>query len=394
MTEAKEKKVTHGPEDLSYCDILNFATDEAMAKEALEKKNPIRPSGAGSCTRELAYKLMEFTKQADYGAKPISAELNRIFSSGHALEYDIIKQFRKYTSDLFQVRYTQHSLYFGRLESAERDDLKMTLEGSNDLVFWSPDWKCVVDIKTKKDKYSSWMSTNWDETSHKLASMQSVEPIGSSGSGFFVPNLVDFLVELNDPFFEANFVQLNLYATHPDFTVRGIDHASIIQYNKNDQRLREVRFVPDPELAKLTIKKFVTAIEAADKGNPELAPRDYMLGNIKCAFCDYKTQCWPQPETPEEDPLKAYFKTLPKKSWSRKLEYFDEDLQAELREAYEAFKLAEVSSKDLDRTSEALAKLMLDKANSWGVKFDDGMVIKAKSYKTPKPHVTVRRGKD
>jgi uncharacterized protein (DUF924 family) len=383
-----------GPPDLSYCDILNLATDEAMAKDALVKKNPIRPSGSGACTRELAYKLMEFTGQADYGVKPITAELNRIFSSGHALEYDIVKQFRKYTSDIFQVRYTQQSMWFEKITWPEREDLHMMLEGSNDLVFWSPEWKCVADIKTKKDKFSSWMASNWSETTDKLTKMKTVQCIGDTGVGFWIEDLEAFLKELNDPFFEANFLQLNLYATHPEFVNREVDHACIIQYNKNDQRLREVRFAPSQALADKVRTKFNTAIKAADAGQPEQAPRDYMLGSIKCAFCDFKKECWPEPSDPSEDPLKAYFKTLPKKHWAKRLDDFDTELAEDLRVAYEAYCAAESSAKDLQAAEELLAKLMLDRANTWKLKMDDGQVLLAKNMRSPKPHITIRRGKE
>jgi len=383
-----------GPPDLSYCDILNLATDEAMAEDAKKKRNPIRPSGAGGCTRELAYKLMEFTGQAHYGDKPISAELNRIFSAGHALEYDIIKQFRKHTSDIFQVRYTQQSLWFEKILWPTREDLHMTLEGSNDLVFWSDEWKCVVDIKTKKDKFSSWMKTQWDELTLKLSEMKTVQVIGDTQVGFWVEDIEAFLVELDDPFFGANFVQLNLYATNEEFVKREIDHACIIQYNKNDQRLREIRFLPSLALAEKTKAKFHMALLAADQGDPEIAPRDYMLGSIKCAFCDFKGMCWPTPTDPSEDPLKLYFKNLPKKYWAKKLEDFDDELQADLRKAYEAYRVAESSTKELKSAETELARLMLQEANTWKLKFDDGIVLQAKELKTPRPHITVRKGKE
>jgi len=224
--------------------------------------------------------------------------------------------------------------------------------------------------------------------------MKTVQVIGDTQVGFWVEDIEAFLVELDDPFFEANFVQLNLYATNEEFVKREIDHACIIQYNKNDQRLREIRFLPSLALAEKTKAKFHMALLAADQGDPEIAPRDYMLGSIKCAFCDFKGMCWPTPTDPSEDPLKLYFKNLPKKYWAKKLEDFDDELQADLRKAYEAYRVAESSTKELKSAETELARLMLQEANTWKLKFDDGMVLQAKELKTPRPHITVRKGKE
>lgn len=402
VPEAEQSEVL-GPPDLSYVDILNIATDEAMLKELDEKRNPIRPSAAGSCERELAFKLMEFSGQAKYDRKPISAETNRIFSSGHALEYDIIKQFRKHMSDIVQVRYTQQNLFFEPIDWTEREDLRMVVEGSNDFVFWSEKYKCVADVKTKKDKFSSWSASSWNETSHKLMRMKSVKPIGDildkegATTGFWVQDIRAFLNELDDPFFESNFLQLNLYACHQFMTDRKIDHACIIQYNKNDQRLREIRFKPDPTLAVEIMDKFKQAILAADEGNPLLARRTYTLGSIKCAFCDYKKHCWPEPTGPEDDPLKLYFAGLPKKYWATKISTIRQrspEIADELETLRSQLEDAEQASEKLDKISERMATLLLQDAKAFKVKFEDGQVFAAREFKSPKPHLAMRRAKE
>lgn len=390
MTESNIR----GPKDLSYVDILNVSTDEAMIEEAKVKKNPIRPSGAGGCTRELAYKLMEYAGKANYGDNPIDFQTNRIFSSGHALEYDLIKQFRKYMGDIFQIKYTQQSLFFEHIDWPETEELWMTLEGSCDLAFWSREHKCLVDIKSKKDKFSYNFKSDWDATTDKLTNMKTVTPIGDTGTGFWIEDLEAFLEELDDPFFEANFLQLNLYATHREMQERGIDHAAIIQYNKNDQRLREVRFKPCELLADKVFNKFNEAIEAADKGEPELAKRDYYLGSIKCAFCDFKGQCWPQPTHPDEDPLKSYFKTLPKKFWSRDIDRLEPGIAEELEELHAQLTAAEKAGKDAEKLSRAMAEVLTNKAKTFKVKMSDGTVYDVREYKSPFQHIKVKKGKD
>jgi hypothetical protein len=389
-----DQKTILGPSDLSYCDILNLATNEALAGDADVKRNPVRPSGAGGCTREIAYKLMEFTGQKIYGQFPFTAETNRIFASGHALEYDLIKQIRKYMSDICRVKYTQHNLYFEKIEWAKTPALNMELEGSIDLVLWSEQFRAVIDIKTKKDKFSAWHKTQWDEQSEKLRTMETVQPIGTEGTGFYVENLKEFLAELNDPFFEANFLQLNLYATHPDLVQRGIDHAAILQYNKNDSRLREVRFKPCMDTAKDVLNKFKLAIYAADEGDPELAPRDHMLGSIKCAFCDYKKECWPAPTGPETDPLKSYFKTLPKRYWATRLSDLDAKDARHLEALLQDFETSEKKSKEYERAAEKAADYMLNTLGIFKIKDKDGFVFSAREYKSPKPRITLKRSKE
>lgn len=377
---------------VGYIDILNIATEESILKDSLIARNPIRPSSAGACTRELSFKLMEFTGQAKYDKPLITPETHRIFSSGHALEYDLIKQFEKHCKEFFAVKYKQVPLDLFNFQEASRDDLKMWVEGSNDLCFVAPEWRCVIDVKTKKDKFSSWTDSTWNETSDKLRYMASVQVIGNSLTSFWVEDLEAFLKELNDPFFEANFVQLNSYA-HADFMKRrGIDHAAIIQYNKNDQRLREIRFKPHQGLFDKLKVKFETAINSADKGDPTLAPRDYMIGSMKCAFCDYKKDCWAEST---DDPLKEWFKTLPPKHWAKSVDMLQvpEDVRMEVYAAKDAFETAE-KNKDLLSQAEARFVKAIVETKQTKIKFDKDSVFEVKYLKTPKPHTAIRRTKE
>ena len=397
---AVEIAVSPGPlgPPVGYIDILNVATEDYIKEDALKARNPIRPSSAGACTRELAFKLMEFTGQAQYDKPLITPETHRIFSSGHALEYDLIKQFEKHCKDFFAVKYKQVPLDLFDFQHATREDLRMWVEGSNDLCFIAPSWRCVIDVKTKKDKFSSWTDSTWNEMTDKLKYMATVKVIGdidprSRPTSFWVEDLESFLKELNDPFFEANFVQLNSYA-HSDFMKkRNVDHAAIIQYNKNDQRLREIRFKPHQGLFDKLKIKFATAIAAADMGDPLQAPRDYMLGSMKCAFCDYNKTCWAADTS--DDPLKTYFKTLPPKYWARSVEMLQvpDDIKAEVYAARDAFEAAEKNKDLLAQAEERFVKAIVATKQT-KIKFDKDSVFEVKYLKSPKPQTVIRRTKE
>jgi hypothetical protein len=378
---------------VGYVDLLNFGTEESIKKEAEKGRmySPIRPSSSGKCTRELSYELMEYSKQASYEKPLITPETQRIFSLGHSVEWNIIKQLEQNAGEFFRVRYKQQGLSFFRIEATNRPEMSQWVEGSIDACFFSNEWKAVVDFKSKKDKFSSWYSTNWDETTAKLKGMKSVRMLGDSGTSFWVDDLEAFLEELDDPFFAANFLQLNLYANAQFLKERGIDHAAIIQINKNDCRLREVRFRPSEAVYLRIREKFEAAMAAADAGNPELAPRDYTLGTVKCAFCDFKKECWK--DDPEEaDPLKAYFRTLPRKYWATDVDRLPASAQLLLGELYPKFKSAADAGDDAERLSASILKIILD-AGVRKIKFPDGAVYEAKHYKSPKPRIELKRTK-
>ena len=310
---SKPKSNILGPE-LGYLDILNYQTSQHIAKQRAENKDknktPLRPSAAGKCTRELAYELQEFHGIAKYETELITPETQRLFSLGHSIEWHAINQIEQHMKEYFEVRYKQQSLSFAYLKAVNNPKLSQWLEGSLDLVLWSEKHKCVADWKSKKIKYSSYRDSDWTEFSEKLGRLKSVEAI--SEIAFWVDDLEAFIDEINDPFLAMNFYQLNLYALNPFLVERGVDHAAIFQYSKIDSKLREIRFRPSQKLYDYVILKMQTALDAVDHNDIERAPRDFQLGSIKCAFCAYKKICWP-----EDDPLKAYFKTFPPKSWPK-----------------------------------------------------------------------------
>jgi hypothetical protein len=377
-----------GPPNTGYTDLLNHLTEEHLKEQRAtgkdRSKTPLRPSAAGQCTRELAYALMEHHGFANYEKKINSAEGHRIFSLGHAVEYDIIKHMRELMKGYFEIKYTQQSLSFARLEAKNNPKLSQWLEGSTDLVLWSEKHKCIADIKSKKVKYSSYRDDNWTEFSDKLRRLPSVHVL--SDTAFWVEDLPQFLLEVNDPFLAANFLQLNLYAMNPFIVERGIDHASIIQYDKNSSRLREIRFKPSKELYDYIILKMQTALNAVDEEKPELAPRDFQLGSIKCAFCDFAKECWKDVDTTRE-----FFKSLPPKRWAKDTSRLGE-LGTELDEVYAEYAALVNSEEPKQRLENELVDL-LNKNEITKVRFADGNVYEVKLYKSPREHFALKRSK-
>lgn len=384
-----------GPE-FGYVDILDHTTKESNQFEEDKIKagenlpSVLRPSAAGKCTRELAYGLMEQTQQSYYEKDIREPNVTRLLSIGHAIEPDVIEHFKKYTNDYFKLVYEQHSVLGFDVNIGKLKGVASTIEGSLDWVFLSEDGKGLIDLKTKKDKFHRHYTTDWQATTDKLAKMKTVKLISDSDKAFWIEDVEAFLVELKDPFFEQNFWQLNFYA-NTDWALRkGIDHASIIQYNKNDSRLREIRFKPSPALYKRTQEKFQSALDAANKGKPKTAPRDFNYGNIKCAFCPYKADCW---KSKKGDAKQAYFDmNFPKKTWPKDTDKFTKKLEKVLETSYTAFIQGTKSNEQVKDAELKILEIMIDQ-DLKKIKFKDGHVYEKKWLKTPRGHFELRRSK-
>jgi len=282
--------MTHLGPKAGYIEILNHFTQEQLVEELEDPKKwmPLRPSAAGKCTRELAHELMEYRGLAKYEKKPKDNESHRLLNLGHSIEWHAIKQFK----DAFKragidIKYQQQSLSFFKLPDAE------IIEGRIDGTFMSKTHGALIDIKSKKDKFSAWVKTDWLYTDEKLRENKYVTEFGEHS--FYIDDLAGFLKGLKDPFWASNFYQLNLYFfdEHRFLRERGIDHAALIYYNKNDSRMREIRFRPSEEVFKEIKDKFLSVHEAVDvHKDPTKVQKDYMLGSIKCAFCPFSKQGW------------------------------------------------------------------------------------------------------
>lgn len=373
-----------GP-NVSYIDILDDQIMESQRKEeALLKEgkskfgSPLRPSSAGECERALAFKLQEFIGNAYYEKELMSPATVRLLGLGNSVEFSIIRFLKQ--CELFQVKYEQQTLGFFNIES-ENPKIAKFLEGSNDLCIVSEQhgWKCVVDVKSKGDKFSSAYKSKWAEDDEKYSNMKTVKVIGTSA--YWVEDLEAFLEELNDPFFAANFLQVNLYANSTFMKERGIDHGVILQYQKNTSVLREVRFKPSEKLYKDVEAKFKSAAAAATANDPMLAKETFIPGSIKCAFCAYVKPC-----RGDFDTKKAFFNTLKDKYFPKNFSKVeDEQLKQYLLE-YDSIYLAE---KQKDELEQKIAKRMLD-SKTYKVKLDNGNVYEVKTFKTT---TSVKRGK-
>jgi hypothetical protein len=367
-----------GPE-MSYVDIINEETIASINKEKEGNYYPLRPSAAGKCTRELAFQLAEYYDIAKYPKKPMEAETHRIFGLGNSVEYHTIQQIKSHVKS-FEVRYKQAVVELFVLKSPNLEPKGRLIEGSLDGVFWSEQFRTLIDFKSKKDKFSAFYKTNWDEISEKLASKEYVTQIGHDS--WYITDLDTLIEEWGDPWLIENFMQMNCYA-HSEFCIkRGIDHCAVIQYNKNDSRMREIRFSPSQKAFEATKARFQNALNAVDNGDPMKAPKDFNLGSAKCAFCPYSAQCY------NDDTLKAYFKTFPKKTWPTDVETLGEDIA----EAFEAYEKSEATyTADQAATQELIDYLTKNEITK--VKLRNGRVYEVKYLKTPKPHFELRRTK-
>ena len=383
----EQEQVTIPGPPIGYIDLLDIAILNKLEKEAAERpsKNPLRPSSAGKCAREKAFEFMEYKGFAKYDKEPLTPDQSRIFSLGHSVEDHILKLF--YQVEAFNVSYRQQVLTFQRLPDGS------VQEGSIDVCFISDKWKCVADVKSKKDKYSSYYSSSWDELLDRLGTMNSVQRIGDSERAFWVEDLEAFLYELNDPFMRANFVQLNLYACNSFCTDRGINHGAILYYNKNDSRLIEVRFKPHKGLYDRVLETDATILSTVmETRDPLSIQREYNFGSIKCAFCSFKKQCWEgSEEAAHGDALKAYFRSLPDRKWPKDTERLG-NAGTRLNQLCETLEEATRIKKEADR-EEQEALLILQELGIGKIRTDKGYVYEVKQYKSPKPHVRLIRSK-
>lgn len=357
-----------GP-DVGYIDLMDEALLERQEKElaVAETSSPLRPSAAGACGRQLAYRFKAFRDGVPYEQERKKPNVLRLLRLGHAVEKELISEMRGI--EYFRIKYTQQVLSFFKISEQE------FIEGSNDLCVYLPGHKAIADIKTKGDKFYKAGPTKWAGELEKLANMQSVQAL--SDNAFWVDDLEAFLGELDDDLFADNFLQLNLYCLNPFMQERGIDHAFILRYNKNDSRLMEVRFRPSQAVYDKVKNKFELVARTIDAGmSPDTVPRDFLLGSEKCAYCPNKLQCWPK-----DDALKAFYQTFPKKEWPTDIDRIrDHELSSALEDLYRQYVEVAPSVQETDRLADKLAKLMTDNGIH-KVRFQDGHVYEAKQLK-------------
>lgn len=365
-------------------EIIDALTQTVIEKND-KKYSPIRPSSAGKCTRELGYEQMEFRGLKSYPKESKASSVHRLLNFGHSVERHVIDEMYKafaQNEKPIQIKYKQQTLSFGRLPDGTN------LEGSMDLAIEGENFKMVCDIKSKGDKYSSYFRSSWDEFVEKLLNTGFAVKFGEDA--VYITDLEKFLSSGFDPFFCNNLYQLNFYACNQFLVERGYNLASVIQLNKNDSRLREVRFTPSQAVAASTMNKFSKVVEVIDRDkSPEALPKDYSLGSMKCGFCPFRSECYP-----ENDALKAYFKDLPPKKWAKDIDWLPKDIQDELTPLFNEYLELETLPDRLDYLENQIVKT-LDKANVYKVRLNKGQdserVFTVKHLKTGGPGGGPRR---
>ena len=375
---SKNKIKVLGPAK-AYTDIVDQAEQANSAKKTREPSLPLRPSSAGECTRALAYKMNEYLGHAKYEVEPMDTRTKMLLDLGNSVEWHCIKWFRE-GKEYFKSKYRQQTVELFDLK-VEDKGIVYTVEGQIDECFISKDSKGVIDYKSKGDKWSSYYKTSWKDMDAKLTKIAHQ----FSETGWWVEDLPNFLDQLKDPFFEANFWQVNTYIHSSFFQKKGVDHGSIIQYNKNDSSKREIRFKPSSELFEKVRTKFQIALDSAADKKPELAPRDFTLGSIKCAFCAFKSQC-----RPDTDALKEFFRTLPK-AWPKDTDRLGTDgleLEGLFKKRGDKVEAA-VGLSEID--DKIIAKM--ESIDTFKIRLPNKEIYFLKKLKSPREHFEVRRGK-
>jgi len=288
-----------GP-SMGYIDILDASLKHRSFKESQQPSrfNPLRPSAAGYCSRKLAEEYYDYVNGIRRVAEERTPAVSRLLELGSSIEWHGLKLFKQmdlaaireafpelHDLKAFDVRYTQQVVEICELGEGAR------VEGSMDLCFISDKFKAILDFKSKKVKSVAKWKDDWEITNSKYENMDSVERV--TETLFYIDDLVAFLEESDDPFLNDNFYQLNAYAMTEFVKARGIDHASLLYYCKNDSRMREMRFRPSEEIAELVRLKFQFVYDAVVKhSDPTLVPQDYEKGSFRCRYCPWKDHCW------------------------------------------------------------------------------------------------------
>lgn len=381
MTESVQSNILGPP--VSYCDLLDHEITEKLKRDEYKKGFPLRPSAAGYCSRRLAYDLMEYKGFAVYDKEMMEPHVWRLLNLGHSVEYSALKNLELLPG--FTLRYKQQMVSIFRLDPTEDGNPGQLIEGAMDVVLWNEQYKALLDVKSAKDGFSAAFKTRWDETLEKFNGMKSLTPIGDNNNAWYADDVEALIDELNGDFLVDNLYQLNLYACSDFLRERGIDHAVVYKYCKNDSRHYEIRFKPSMALFEKTREKFNKILQAIVKEkDPEKVDRDSYLGSFRCAFCPHKKQCWG-----DADALKEWFKNFPKKAWPDNLSDIDDPSLPALFEQFEA--AGEAASEQSTIEMQICDILVANKILK--VKLDNEHVYEVKFLKTPREHYELRRSK-
>lgn len=355
--------------------------DEAILAEAETNKEndmyfPLRPSSAGSCGRKLAWQYAEFTGQAPRTHEERKPHVQRLLDLGHSIEFHAIKQLDKIKS--YKLKFKQQVVDMFALPSGR------IIEGSTDLVFWNEEHKGVGDIKSVGAKFSSSFQSTWEQDISRIKTMKSVQIIDDGG--VWVEDPAAFVDELGEHAIVSNIKQINLYC-HSDFFVkRGVNFGSVIRYAKHNSMMFEIRFKPSLDMYKEVEAKYSLIEKTIDEGgHPNTIPQDYVLGSMACAFCPYRSECYP------DATKKEVYAAMPKKYWAKRMdEVTDPD---ELRDLFGPYQAAKVIGESADNLEKKIL-VALENRGINKIKLDSGDVYEVKTLKSPYPHQELRRSKE
>jgi hypothetical protein len=370
---------------------------------------PLRPSNSGKCSRALAFELWRYMGKP--GAFPVekkSPATKRLLSLGSSVEYHTIRNFGsivKKNPD-FKLTFRQQVLLLFKLKPANESDKNPPyIKGSLDFALENSKkgYTIFLDSKSAKDKFSQAYATKWDETIEKLQGLESLKTISVDfddegrqcvSASFWAPNLESFLAELDDPYFEDNFTQLNLYCCSDFAKEINVPAGSIYKYNKNDSRHLEVRFNPSQVLFDEFKEKcqgiYNLVMNTEDMDELKEKHCDFPLGTMKAAFCP----CCTYAGEDKDARLKAWFATFSPKQWPTDTGRIKDGEQVE------ALFLDYLAQKEVadqaEETEQEIIKVLVA-SNVPKVKLKDGQVYEVKQYKTGGvmngPRVALKRTK-
>jgi hypothetical protein len=355
----------------SYCTLVD---EQLEANEAKNKSYfPLRPSASGYCARKLAHDLNVFHGNEPKPEDPKPANIIRLLNLGHSIEFHALK----YLNDIpgFNIKFKQQVVDMFKLERTGQ-----IIEGSTDAVMWSNESKGLLDVKSVGDRFHSAFGTKWNSLMEKYDTLETFERFDENA--WYINDLPAAIKELGDDTLVTNLTQINLYLCTQFMQDRGLDHGVVYRYNKNNSTHMEIRFKPSPELFETVRKKFNAIDQAVAAGDPQTVPKEFTLGSQMCAFCPYKSKCWP-----EIDAKKEYFKTFPKKEWPTLLN--ERTLPGSLK-LFDKLSALEDSTLNKGALEQEIIVAMQAK-NLTKVKLPSGLIYEIKFLKSPKPHFELRR---
>lgn len=348
------------PGPKSYVTLL----DEVVKNRAADQPNssPIRPSNAGSCTRRIAYDYLAFLGKGERIEETRKPSVERLLKLGHFIEDHVVQDLKDIPD--MGVRFQQQLVEMFTLP------LGTTVEGSMDAVMWSSEVRGVLDVKSIGDRWHNHFNTKWDSLidGYKKTAKE------FAYNSFYVDDLEAFLKKIGpDDSLYKNLIQLNLYCCTEFMQKRGVDHGAIIRYNKNNSALMEIRFKPSLAVFETTKLRLASVEAAGDTGDITLAPKERVLGQLDCAYCPYKDECWPSAGK------RDFYKAGKPKDWATKVAEMEK--AAEIADLFACREHAEAAAADLASIDSDLIQL-LDGHGVHKVKLDSGEVFEVKVLKS------------